>query len=183
MSLRHNDPPTYDPEMVQPLRDELKAAGFRETHTPLEFEESIGGDNEKTTLLVINSVCGCSAGSSRPGICKALQYNTIPDNLVTVFAGQDTSVLNHIRNDYLGDFPPSSPNVALFRGDSLISFLPRAFFQTNSADEVTEALIELFDQNCNASGPSISPAHYDELTHAISCGSKIPRFDGQAPSC
>ncbi|HLG28700.1 MAG TPA: BrxA/BrxB family bacilliredoxin, partial [Candidatus Brocadiales bacterium] len=80
--------PIYDPESVQPMRDELVAAGFTEMLTPVEVDTFLSG-NEGTALVMINSVCGCAAGSARPGITLALQNKVIPDRILTVFAGQD----------------------------------------------------------------------------------------------
>ena len=183
MNFRHNDAPTYDPQAIQPFRDELVAVGFKETHTPEEFENTLNADPEKTTLVVVNSVCGCSAGSLRPGVSQSLQNLIIPDNLVTVFAGQEKSALAHIRSTYLSNYAPSSPNALLFKGGKLLSFLPRETFQEHTQEDLSQILSDLFNKHCMAVGPSTSPENFEKLKHAISCGSKIPRFDGQEPSC
>lgn len=96
MELR---PPLYDPEAVQPMRDELLFVGFEELRTPQKAEEILSLKDDKTTLLVINSVCGCAAGSARPGVTKALQNSIIPDRIVTAFAGMDRDSVDFIREN------------------------------------------------------------------------------------
>ncbi|RMF61297.1 MAG: BrxA/BrxB family bacilliredoxin [Calditrichaeota bacterium] len=170
--------PTYDPVAVQPMRDELIAVGFEEILTPEAVDEAIGAKDDKTVLLVINSVCGCAAGSARPGVCEALQHKVIPDRLVTVFAGQDKLATQYIREKYLGQFPPSSPFIALFKNGEVQFVLPRFQIEGRSAEEIAQILIQAFDQFCSKEGPSITPEQYAQLVHARTCGSKIPRFNG-----
>src|SRR5258706_1866416 len=105
--------PVYDPEAVQPMRDELLAAGFNEMLTPADVDTYLS-KTEGTTLVMINSVCGCAAGSARPGVTLALQNSKIPDNITTVFAGQDRDAVDHLRSMYLPGIPPSSPFMAIF---------------------------------------------------------------------
>ena len=166
--------PTYDPAAVQPMRDELIYVGFEEALTPEKVEEIISKQNDATVLFFINSVCGCAAGSARPGIALALQNKVIPDKLVTVFAGQDKEAVNFLRSNYLSNYPPSSPFIALFKFGELVRAIPRNQIEGRSAEEIAEELNEIFYQNCNASGPSISKEKYDELIYAKMCGSKIP---------
>ena len=90
-------PPMYDQDAVQPMRDELTAVGIRELLTPSDVEKAINIEDDKTTLVMINSVCGCAAGSARPGVSLALQNNIIPENLYTVFAGQEREAVEKIR--------------------------------------------------------------------------------------
>ena len=104
-------PPMYDQNAVQPMRDELVAVGFSELLTPKEVEESIKVNNNETVFVLINSVCGCAAGSARPGISLALQNDIIPDKLYTVFAGQERDAVDKTR-ELIGNVPPSSPSVA-----------------------------------------------------------------------
>lgn len=165
--------PIYDPEAVQPMRDELLYVGFEELTTPEKVDEAL--ENRKgTTLVVINSVCGCAAGSARPGVTEALQNGIIPDNITTVFAGQDRDAVDHLRTKFLGEFPPSSPSMALFE-DGIVKFmLPRHHIEGRTPDEIAETLTGVFNANCSKQGPSISKEKYEKLVHARACGSKIP---------
>ena len=169
------DLPTYDPAAVAPLRDELISVGFRELLTPEMVEETFS-NQDKTILLVVNSVCGCSAGSSRPGVCASLQFSKIPDDLVTVFAGQEKSSLSLIRQKYLPQFQPSSPFIALFKGQELLFALERFDIQAMDAEEVASTCIKAFDEHCTKQGPSISADDYAKLNHTIMCGSNIKPF-------
>ena len=96
-------PPMYDPEAVQPMRDELIYVGIEELTTPQKVEDALSQKDDKTYLAVVNSVCGCAAGSARPGVTLALQNKIIPDKTVTVFAGQDRDAVDHLRENYLKD--------------------------------------------------------------------------------
>ncbi len=175
--------PTYDPAAVQPLRDELLTVGFVETPTVADVDTAILGDDDATVLLVVNSVCGCSAGSCRPGISAALQNDHIPDRLITVFAGQEKEALAHIRETYLSAYPPSSPVIALFKGGKIVGLAQRSDIQETDAGGVNIAMRKLFDKYCTAVGPSIPAAVYDALEYTITCGSKIARLDGSQGSC
>src|SRR5687768_9277720 len=102
--------PMYDEDAVQPMRDELLAYGFEEARTPEEVDKAIR-ESQGTVLMVVNSVCGCAAGSARPGVGAALQNKIIPDKLVTVFAGQDREAVEQLRQVHLKEYPPSSPSM------------------------------------------------------------------------
>ena len=92
-------PPMYDPEAVQHMRDELVAVGFTELLTPEEVDKAINVKDDKTVLVMVNSVCGCAAGSARPGVSLALQNNKIPDKLYTVFAGMEREAVDYLIED------------------------------------------------------------------------------------
>jgi len=170
--------PTYDPAAVQPMRDELVAFGFQEMLTPEEVDAALGQKNDENVLVMVNSVCGCAAGSARPGIGEALQHSKIPDRMVTVFAGQDKAAVNRVREGYLNDFPPSSPCIAMLKNGEPVFIIHRHHIEGRSAEDLAAALTQAFDQTCERSGPSITPEQYAEVNHARACGSKIPRFDG-----
>ncbi|MBX3007196.1 MAG: BrxA/BrxB family bacilliredoxin [Melioribacteraceae bacterium] len=172
-SINHKAP-IYDPVAVQPMRDELTFVGFQETITPQQIDESLGQKNDETVLVVINSVCGCSAGSARPGVTDALQNDIIPNRLITVFAGQDREAVDHLRENYLKNIPPSSPFIALFKNGEPIHILPRHRIEGRYAEEIADELKKVFNENCTNQGPSISTEKYKELIHAKACGSKIP---------
>jgi putative YphP/YqiW family bacilliredoxin len=165
--------PIYDPESVQPMRDELIYVGFQEMVTPQIVEEILSQKDDKTSLVMINSVCGCAAGSARPGVSLALQGGIIPDRLLTVFAGQDRDAIDLLREKYLSNFPPSSPSLALIKNSEVIFMIPRHHIEGRSPEEISEDLKLVFEKFCSKHGPSISPEKYSQLIHAKMCGSKI----------
>lgn len=169
--------PIYDPNAVQPMRDELVAAGFTEMLTPADVDNYVGS-KEGTTLVMINSVCGCAAGSARPGATLALQNKKIPNRIVTVFAGQDRDAVEHLRNMYLPGIPPSSPFMALYKNGEIVFLMQRMNIEGKNAEMVAEELIEAFNAHCEKEGPSVSKEQYDAILHAKACGSKIPKFNG-----
>lgn len=170
-------PPMYDPEAVQPMRDELIAVGFNELLTPQEVDKAINVKDDKTVLVMINSVCGCAAGSARPGVSLALQHTVIPDKLYTGFAGMEREAVDKIRH-YVTNFPPSSPSVALFKNGEIIYFMQRYDIEGRNKVEIAETLKEVFDEICTRKGPSISPEDFAKVEYAKMCGSKIPLFKG-----
>ncbi len=170
-------PPMYDQDAVQPMRDELLAVGFKELLTPEQVDEAINVKDDKTVLIFINSVCGCAAGSARPGVSLALQNDIIPDKLYTGFAGQERDAVDRIRQHIKG-FPPSSPSVALFKNGELIYFMRRMDIEGYSAEQIAKTLVDVFNDKCNAKGPSISAEQFSQVMYAKSCGSKIPLFKG-----
>jgi putative YphP/YqiW family bacilliredoxin len=167
-------PPMYDQGAVQPMRDELIAVGFEELLTPEDVDKAIN-NNDKTVLVMINSVCGCAAGSARPGVSLALQNEIIPDKLYTGFAGQERDAVDRIRQ-YINGFPPSSPSIALFKNGELIHFVPRINIEGYSAEQIAESLKKVFNEKCSAKGPSITPEQFSQVMYAKQCGSKIPLF-------
>jgi len=171
-----NNQPTYDPFAVQPMRDELLATGFNELLTPQDVDNAILENKGKTVFVVMNSVCGCAAGSARPGATLALQNAKIPDSIYTVFAGQEKEAMAHLRQTYLADYPPSSPAMILFRDGKVIFIMHRLDIEGYSADQIAATLVKAFNEHCSAEGPAISPEDYNKILHAKACGSKIPRF-------
>ena len=171
--------PMYDPHAVQPMRDELVYVGFEELKTPEQVDDRLNNQNDETTFVFINSVCGCAAGSARPGISLALQNKKIPDNIVTVFAGQDKAAVETVRSKYLSKFPPSSPSAALIKNGEVIFMLPRHHIEGRTPEQIGSLLQEVFNEYCNNDGPSISKEKYDKLMHAKMCGSKIPLNDSE----
>jgi putative YphP/YqiW family bacilliredoxin len=166
--------PMYDPRAVQPMRDELIYVGFNELTTSEKVDEILSQQNDETTFVFINSVCGCAAGSARPGISLALQGKLIPDNIVTVFAGQDKAAVATVREKYLTNFPPSSPSAALFKNGVVLFMLPRHQIEGRTPEEISIRLQEVFSEYCKKEGPSISKEKYEKLIHAKMCGSRIP---------
>jgi putative YphP/YqiW family bacilliredoxin len=167
--------PMYDPKAVQPMRDELTAVGFEELLTP-EAVDSAVRDKSGVMLVVVNSVCGCAAGSARPAATLALQHSVIPDHFVTVFAGQEREAVDRMRSYFTG-FAPSSPNMAIFKDGKLVVMLQRHDIEGRSADELAEVLRKYFDELATRPGPSISPEEFEKLTYDHTCGSRVPRIN------
>lgn len=134
----------YMADVIQPMRDELTRLGIKELRTPEEVEEHLPLA-KGTTLLVINSVCGCAAGNARPAVAKALQHDKVPNNLFTVFAGQDKEATAKAR-EYLAPYPPSSPSIALMKDGELVFFLERHHIENRTADEIAGDLVSAFDE-------------------------------------
>jgi len=163
--------PTYDPESVQPMRDELTVVGFEELLTEEDVDRVFQG--EGTTLLLVNSVCGCAAGNARPGAMLALQNEKIPDNITTVFAGQDKAAAAKARG-YLTDYPPSSPCIALVKDRQVLGIMERHHIENLSAQQVAGTLVEWFSEHCSQQGPSIPREKFEEVVPHQACGSTIP---------
>lgn len=127
----------YDPIMVQPMRDETKEIGFTELYTPDEVKNELG--KEGTTFVFVNSVCGCAAGKARPGLAAAIdwakQNNYMPDRLVTVFAGMEKDAVNEARS-FFGDYPPSSPQMAMLKDGKVVHMIERLDIENNDANTV-----------------------------------------------
>lgn len=166
-----NDRPTYDPEAVRPMREELVAVGVRELLTPADVDEVLSAPG--TTLVVVNSVCGCAAGNARPGVMLALQNAKIPDRPTTVFAGQEKSAVAEARARMKG-YPPSSPCIALFKDGEVVHILQRHDIENRTATQVAESLVAAFDKHCTRPGPSISREEFEKIVAYKGCGSSIP---------
>ncbi len=136
----------YDNLLVQPMREELTAIGFKELLTPTDVDEFMA-EESGTSLLVVNSVCGCAAGMARPGVRLALQQGPTPHRLATVFAGQDVEAVAQARG-YFSDYPPSSPSMALFRDGELVHFVPRHRIEGRTAVEVANDLVKALQEHC-----------------------------------
>lgn len=172
--------PNYDPASVQYMRDDLTAVGFKELVTLDEVDKELLDHPDESVMLVVNSVCGCAAGSARPGIALALQHHTIPEHLVTVFAGMDKKAVEYARQRFLTDFIPSSPCFALFRNGNLEFIMERKDIVDKSPEEISDILTNLFDQKCKRKGPSVDPKIYNKLDNVIICSSNLPRYQGES---
>ena len=170
----HTRMPMYDEDAVQPMRDELIAYGFEEARTQEEVDQAVS-ETKGTVLMVVNSVCGCAAGSARPGAGAALQNKMIPDRMVTVFAGQDRDAVEQLRGVHLKDFPPSSPSMALFQDGKVVYMMHRHMIEGRGPQQIAQELSRVFDQYCTKQGPSIPAEDFAKVQHAVACGSTIPR--------
>ena len=128
------------------MKEELVEQGFTDMRTPEEVEEQLS--KEGTNLVVVNSVCGCSAGTARPGVLLALHYATKkPDHLSTSFAGFDTEAVNTLRQHLL-PYPPSSPAIGLFKDGQLVHFIERHQIEGRSAQMIAQNLMSAFEEYC-----------------------------------
>ncbi|QAS52547.1 BrxA/BrxB family bacilliredoxin [Halobacillus litoralis] len=136
----------YMKEISQPMRDELTNSGFAELTTPEEVDTFIS-ETKGTSLVVINSVCGCAAGLARPAARESLNNEKRPQHLVTVFAGQDREATARMR-DYLEGYEPSSPSMALLRDGQVLHFIPREEIEDYEVEEIVENLTKAYNQYC-----------------------------------
>jgi putative YphP/YqiW family bacilliredoxin len=144
MSMAYEE---YMRQLVQPMRDELVRAGFRELRTSEEVEQFME-NVEGTTFVVVNSVCGCAAGLARPAATQAvLNSEKKPDHLVTVFAGQDREATAKMREYFVG-IAPSSPSMALLKGKEVVHFIPREEIEFQSMEAVMENIMNTFEKYC-----------------------------------
>lgn len=135
----------YPEIMVIPMREELTRVGVKETRTAAEVDAALAQPG--TTLVIVNSICGCAAGKMRPGVRMALQNANLPDQTITVFAGQDREATEKARAYFEGN-PPSSPSIAILRDGKLVYLMQRALIETNTAQGIAAELSRAFDEFC-----------------------------------
>ena len=135
----------YPPELVKPMREDLTNIGFSELYTAEDVSNAL--KQEGTTLLIVNSVCGCAAANARPGARMSLQNTKTPDNLVTVFAGVDQEAVDAARAQMI-PFPPSSPSMALFKNGELVHMLERHHIEGRQAEMIADNLKEAYNDFC-----------------------------------
>lgn len=138
--------PMYDPNLVQPMREELVRLGFEELRTPDRVDEVMAKAAD-TTLVVVNSVCGCASGRARPATAMALRGAKKPSRLLTVFAGQDAEATARARS-YFAPYPPSSPQIALFKEGKLVFMLERKNIEGRTPSDIAADLSGAFDRFC-----------------------------------
>lgn len=143
MSMAYEE---YMRQIVKPMREELTHADFTELTTP-ESVENFMSQVEGTTLVVVNSVCGCAAGLARPAVVEALKGEKKPDHLVTVFAGQDREATQKMR-EYFTDIEPSSPSMALLKGKEVVHFIPRDDIEDHSLEEIKGNIESALKKHC-----------------------------------
>lgn len=137
----------YMGDVIQPMRDELTRLGIKELLTPEDVVENFAAAENGTALVVVNSVCGCAAGMSRPAVAQALQNEAVPNHLFTVFAGQEKEATAKAR-EYFEPYPPSSPSIALLKNGKLVHFIEREGIENRSAEEIASELVGAFDHYC-----------------------------------
>ncbi len=136
----------YPENMVAPMRQELVQLGVEELRTADDVDAKLK-DASGTTLVVVNSICGCAARNARPAVATALQNARTPDNLTTVFAGQDREATNRARGYFTG-YPPSSPQIALLKDGDVVFMLERHQIEGRNAEAIARDLVSAFDQHC-----------------------------------
>ncbi|MFN4083034.1 MAG: BrxA/BrxB family bacilliredoxin [Bacteroidia bacterium] len=137
----------YPEMLVAPMRKQLEDIGFKSLMNAGEVEAELN-KKQGTQLLVFNSVCGCAAGTARPGVMKAvMQSAKKPDSLLTVFAGQETEAVAKAR-EFTAPYPPSSPSIALFKNGELVHFVERHMIEGRSADMIADNLVAAFEAFC-----------------------------------
>jgi putative YphP/YqiW family bacilliredoxin len=135
----------YPPEIVKPMREDLTNVGFTELFSAEEVQQALGKDG--TTLVVVNSVCGCAAANARPGAVMSLQNDKKPNQIVTVFAGVDKEAVDEARAHMI-PFPPSSPSIALFKDGELVHMLERHHIEGRPADMIANNLKDAYNEVC-----------------------------------
>jgi putative YphP/YqiW family bacilliredoxin len=135
----------YPELMVIPMREELTRAGVNEARTAADVDNALAQPG--TTMIVVNSICGCAAGKMRPGVRLALQHATRPDRAITVFAGQDREATDRARSRF-GGHPPTSPAIAIFRDGQLAYLMQRSAIETSTAPAIAQELARAFDVYC-----------------------------------
>jgi putative YphP/YqiW family bacilliredoxin len=137
----------YPEMLVAPMRAELTRVNFTELTSAEDVETKMSQLQGKTALVVVNSVCGCAAGAMRPGVLQSLQNDKTPDELLTVFAGQDMEATAKVR-EYMVPYPPSSPSVALFKDGRLVHFVERQHIEGRTADMLAKHLQTAYNEFC-----------------------------------
>jgi putative YphP/YqiW family bacilliredoxin len=136
----------YDERFVTPMRQELTRLGIEEMRTPADVDAKLK-EADGTTLVVVNSVCGCAARNARPAVAAALRSDVKPDHLTTVFAGQDTEATARARSYFTG-YAPSSPQIGLLKNGKLVFMLERFQIEGRSADDIAKDLAGAFEKHC-----------------------------------
>ena len=138
----------YNPALVAPMRAEVTRLGAKELTTAAEVDAALG-DHRGSMLVFVNSVCGCAAGNARPALALALKHPVVPQQVVTVFAGQDLDAAARARQ-YFAEYQPSSPSMALFRDGEIVHFVHRHQIEGRSPQVIAADLTTAFDKYCGA---------------------------------
>src|SRR5204863_9201759 len=144
----------YPEIMIRPMREDLTRIGVEELRTAEAVDDAVK-NTRGTLMIVVNSVCGCAAGKARPGVALALRHSKLPDSSITVFAGADIEATARAR-EYLKDYPPSSPSIALMRKGEVVFMLERHQIEGREAPEIARLLTDAFDRWCAAAAQQVS---------------------------
>lgn len=148
-SLMGTSGPSYSEIIVAPYREELVQTGFEQLLTPGQVDQALNRQDDKIVLVVLNSVCGCSARVGRPGTILSLLNKTVPDILATIFAGMEKEAVAHFREKYLTGLTPSSPNIAIFKNGQLVHILHRYQIERMEAGEIADNLASVYNTVCS----------------------------------
>ena len=162
--LMNSSTPTYASEVAQPFRDELTGINFKEMLTPADVDAALDKKDDKVTLVVLNSVCGCAARGARPGAIFSLLNDKVPDEYFTVFAGMEKEAVNHFRSKYLLGLTPSSPNIAVFKNGELVHIHQRFQIEGKGAGQIAQELADVYDTVC---GKEYSKEELDNLKNYL----------------
>ena len=143
----------YPEIMVIPMREELTRLGIQELRTPAEVDRAVA-NQPGTTMVVVNSICGCAAGRMRPAVRAALQHSSRPEKLFSVFAGQDKEATDRARS-YFAGYPPSSPSIALLRDGKVVHMMQRSDIEHREAADIANELKNAFDKFCVKPAPVV----------------------------
>ncbi len=135
----------YPAEIVEPMKKELENAGFTSLYTAEEVENVM--KQSGTTLVVVNSICGCAAGAARPAVIASLEFDKTPNHLVTVFAGVEREATDRAR-EFMVPFPPSSPSIALFKDGELVHMIERHHIEGRPAEAIAANLVGAYEEYC-----------------------------------
>ena len=144
----------YPEVFIRPMREDLTMLGVREARRPEQVDQAVA-NTDGTLMIVVNSVCGCAAGKARPGVALALRHSKLPDSSITVFAGADIEATARAR-EYLKDYPPSSPSIALMCKGEVVFMLERHQIEGREAPEIARLLTDAFDRWCAAAAQQVS---------------------------
>lgn len=158
-SLMGNQGPSYPEQIVAPYRKELVDIGFEQMMTVEEVESVISSNPGKVILVVLNSVCGCSARVSRPGAILSFFNHVVPDVKATLFAGMEKEAVAHFRSKYLNGVTPSSPNILVMKDGQVLLHLQRHQIETSDAGTIADALITVYNQYCTQQTSEENRAH------------------------
>lgn len=147
-SLMGNQGPNYSEQIVAPYRKELVDYGFVQMMTPEDVDRVLANNTDKVVLVVLNSVCGCSARVSRPGALLSFFNHVVPDVKATLFAGMEKDAVVHFRANYLAGVTPSSPNILVFKNAQVLLHLQRHQIETTDAGTIADALITVYNEHC-----------------------------------
>lgn len=136
----------YPEMMIAPMREDLARVGFKELRTPEEVDQVLGTE-KRTTMVAVNSVCGCAAGAMRPAVVLSLSNDNVPEVLTTVFAGQDLEATDRAR-EYFTGYPASSPSIALLKDGELVYMMERHEIEGRQHFEIAESLKAAYDEHC-----------------------------------
>jgi putative YphP/YqiW family bacilliredoxin len=139
----------YPTELTEPMRKELTQIGVTELRTPDDVDQVVREPG--TTLVFVNSVCGCAAGMARPGLALSLKHGSLPDRLTTVFAGVDKEATARARS-YFAEWPPTSPQIALLKDGKPVQVIQRHQIEGTSAEDVAAKLVTVYNEHCSQAG-------------------------------